>query len=444
MELNKIKYKRHIKPFDTSKKPIRSWKILSWVAMVVSKILTRGKIGKLEKINMEGLKPPYILLSNHQTFTDFEINAILTYPEKFHSIATFEGHYGFYGIRAYLMEKVGCIPKRKFTTDPHLVSSCNTVLNEYGDILSIYPEARYTDIGTTSPISDSYAQLIKKFNKPVVAVVHRGNYLRAPFWNWQRERKVKTYTTMKKILDPEDIERMSCEEIIAVVRRELWHDEHQWQKDNNIIIDEPWRAEGLHKALYQCPHCLAEHRMLSKGNKLWCVSCGKEWEMTELGELRATSGKTEFSHIPDWYNWEKENVRREVEEGRYYFEDDVDVYALPNVKKFIKLGKGKLTHSLENGITLEGHYNGEDYKIVRPSRGLYSIHTEYNYCFLKHDPCIQISIADNTFICNTHKKDVVTKVYFAVVAIHEKLMRERAENKQKKLDAEKQKDDKKE
>lgn len=429
MELNKVNLKKGVKPLDTSKKPIKSWKSFTWLAMVVSKVMMCGKIEKLEKINMEGLKPPYFLLSNHHTFKDFAVGAILTYPNKFHAIATFEGHYGFKGIRAWLMKRVGCIPKRKFTTDPHLVSACDTVLNEYGDIFTIYPEARYTEIGTTSPISDSYAQLIKKFNVPVVAVVHRGNYLREPFWDWQHPRKIKTQSTMKQILTAEDVQRMSCEEIIEVVRRELWHDEYAWQKENNIVIDEPWRAQGLNKVLYQCPHCLTEHKMESKGSKLWCEACGKEWEMSELGELSATNGETEFSHIPDWFNWEKENVKKEVERGEYYFEDDVEVYCLPNVKRFIKLGNARLVHSLENGMTLEGHYRGEDYKISRPSRGLYNLHIEYNYCFVKHEPCIQLSVADNTFICYTHKKDVVTKVYFAVIAIHEKLMRQRQENK---------------
>ena len=95
------------------------------------------------------------------------------------------------------------------------------------------------------------------------------------------------------------------------------------------------------------------------------------------------------------------------------------------------IGKAFLKHSLENGMTLDGYYNGQPYKISRPSRGLYNIHIEYNYCFKRRDPCIQISVADNTFVCYTSKKDVVTKVYFATLAIHEKLMRERMENKSK-------------
>ena len=32
-----------------------------------------GKKYKVEKINMEGLKPPYMMLSNHMYFIDFEL-----------------------------------------------------------------------------------------------------------------------------------------------------------------------------------------------------------------------------------------------------------------------------------------------------------------------------------------------------------------------------------
>ena len=59
--------------------------------------------------------------------------------------------------------------------------------------------------------------------------------------------------------------------------------------------------------------------MTSFGTTLRCESCGKEWEMTELSELRAKEGETEFSHIPDWYEWERKNVRAEVERGEYCF-----------------------------------------------------------------------------------------------------------------------------
>jgi hypothetical protein len=74
------------------------------------------------------------------------------------------------------------------------------------------------------------------------------------------------------------------------------YDEYKWQRDNNIHIDFPQRAEGLHRVLYQCPHCLTEHEMDSKDDELWCNHCNKHWKMDTLGELHAVEGPTEF-HI---------------------------------------------------------------------------------------------------------------------------------------------------
>lgn len=429
MELNKVNYKKGVKAFEP-KPPKNPSKFFSWLARLLSGFLTMGRLDKIEKVGMENVKGPYLLLSNHQTFTDFAINSIATYPDKFNAIATFEGHHGQpKPIRAWLMHQVGCMPKRKFTTDPNLINECKTVLDEYKNIMIIYPEARYTDIGTTSFITDEYGALIKKLGAPVVTMVHKGNYLRSPFWDWRRKRKIKTTSVMTYLLSREDVERMSPEEILEAVRKSLQHDEHAYQRDNKIKIAENYRAEGLNKALYQCPHCLTEFEMDSKGTKLWCNHCGKSWEMDEYGQLHATEGETEFAHIPDWYEWEKENVKKEVLDGTYSFEDDVDVYSLPHMKKFIYLGNAKFKHSRENGVTVEGHYNGEDYKIHRPSAGLYSIHTEYDYLYLRPAPCIYVSIANDSFVCYTKKKDVVTKVYFAVDAIHKEILRERAEKR---------------
>lgn len=433
MELNKVNYKKNVKPYEYHK-PYKAGKGWGGFAHLLFKLGWKKNIKKIEKIDMDGVRAPYVLISNHQTFTDFAVNTMAIYPDHFGAIATFEGHMGFpKSLRPWALKHAGCIPKRKFTTDAQLIDDCKTVLDEYKNVLILYPEARYTDIGTTSYIHESYGQLLKMLDHPVVAIVQKGSYLREPFWNWQKKRKVKTVATMKKILDVEDLRRMTPDEILEVVRRELNHDEYKYQKENNIIIKEKFRAEGLNKALYQCPNCLTEFEMESKGTKLWCNHCGKEWEMSELGELRATVGDTEFTHIPDWYNWEHENVRKEVAEGKYSFEDDVDIYTLPNMKGFIHIGKGKIRHSREEGVVVEGHYNGEDFKIVRPSAGLYSIHTEYNYPHIIKKPCIHVSTKDDTFICYTTKKDVVTKVYFAVDSINKQIMKERAEKRANRL-----------
>ena len=74
MEVN---YKNK-KSYNTAKYPIRQPRIITWLIWVLSKIVLIGQKYTIEKINTENLKPPYIVLSNHQYFVDFELAAIAT------------------------------------------------------------------------------------------------------------------------------------------------------------------------------------------------------------------------------------------------------------------------------------------------------------------------------------------------------------------------------
>ncbi|MEE0840554.1 MAG: hypothetical protein U0L72_08465, partial [Acutalibacteraceae bacterium] len=298
--MNKDVNYKNKKCYNTAKYPIRQPLIIVWLIWLLSQIMLIGKKYKIEKINMEGLKPPYMLLSNHMYFIDFELCAMGTFPHRVNNVVSIDGYYR----RPWLMELIGAICTRKFTMDLHLIKSIGRVLKR-GDILSMYPEARYSPCGTLSYIPESLGKLIKLNKVPVVAVVHHGNYLHSPFWNFRKKRKVPLYTTFTKILTPEDIKAMSVEEINEAVKKALWYDDYKYQKDNGILITEEFRAEGLHKILYQCPHCKAESKMDSKGTELFCTHCNKKWRLNEDGTLTALNGETEFSHIPDWFEWER-------------------------------------------------------------------------------------------------------------------------------------------
>ena len=253
------------KKYKTAKYPIRQPRYLTWLIQVLSKIMLIGKEHKVEKINIEGLKPPYLLLSNHMSFVDFEMVSLGTYPHRVNNVVNIDGFY----MRAWLLEWIGAICTRKFTTDLHLVKSIRKVL-ERGDVLCMYPEARYSPAGTTSYLPEALGMLVKKSKVPVVIALHHGNYLHSPFWNFRKKRKVPLYTTFTKLWDPEDLENMSVEEINAGLKEALTYDEYKYQKDNGILITEPYRAEGLNKILYQCPNCKTEHKMSSSGAEIFC------------------------------------------------------------------------------------------------------------------------------------------------------------------------------
>ena len=412
-----VNYKNK-KRYNTAKYPIRQPRFFTWLIWVLSKILLMGKDYKVEKINMEGLKPPYMVLSTHEYFIDFELAALATYPHRVNNVVNLDGYYR----RPWLMELIGAIGTRKFTMDLHLVKSIHKVLKR-GDVLCMYPEARYSPCGITSYIPDSVVMLVKRCRVPVVAIVHRGNHLHSPFWNFRKPRKVPLHTTATKILTPEKIDKMSVEQINALIRESLSYDDYAYQKERGFLITEPYRAEGIHKILYQCPHCLAESQMASKGAELFCRACGKRWTLMEDGSLKANEGQTEFERVPDWFLWEREQVEAQIERGEYSFTDEVDVYSQPRAWKFEHLGDGILTHDPERGFILEGHYRGQRYYINRRPLQTNSLHIEYDWCYIKPFDCIDVSTENDSFFCYPKTKtDVVTKLAFATEILYRKAL----------------------
>ncbi len=407
-----VNYKNK-KRYKTAKYPYHQGIFWTWLIWVLSKIALLGKKYKVETIGMEDLKPPYMLLSNHMHFIDFELAAMGTWPYPVSNVVSIDG----YVVKWFLLEWIGAIATRKFTTDLHLVKSIRHVLKR-GDILAMYPEARYTPCGTLAFLPDSLGKLIRMNKVPVVAVVHRGNHLYAPFWDFRHKRKVPMHTTMKLILTPEQIASMSVEEINATLRRELAYDEYRYQKENGIRITEPFRAEGLHKVLYQCPHCLAESKMDSKGSELFCTACGKRWTWRKDGYLEALEGETEFDHIPDWFAWERQQVKEQIERGEYSFTDEVEVFSLPRVWRYIPLGKATLKHTIENGFELEGMYRGQRYYIHRQTAQTNSLHVEYDFGPLDGKDYVDISNENDSFYCRPTKTNVITKLAFATEELY--------------------------
>jgi DNA-directed RNA polymerase subunit RPC12/RpoP len=277
-------------------------------------------------------------------------------------------------------------------------------------IVAIYPEARYSLIGTTAILPESLGKMVKLLKVPVVVLNMHGNYLTSPVWNLN-ERHCPFKADMTQIVAKREIEELRAEEINDRINKAFKYDEYTYQLENNIRITYKDRAKGLHQVLYLCPHCHAEHVMNSDGNEIWCENCGKKWVMSELGELKATEGVTEFPHIPDWYEYERQEVRKEIEAGTYHFEDQVRIESLPNAKSFIPVGEGKLTHDA-SGFRLESTDPSQPFTLIKEPLSLYSTHIEYNY--KNKGDCIDLSTLDDTYyIYPLNRKNVVTKLHFA-------------------------------
>ncbi len=384
-------------------------RLLIWILSLPALIQHRNR---LTKVGMEGIKPPYLLLCNHNSFMDFKVSSRAVFPNRANYVVAIDGFIK----REWLLRLVGCICKRKFTTDTVIVRHLHRVIGT-GDIAVIYPEARYSQCGTTAVLPESIGKLAKFLKVPVVTLICNGHHINSPVWNLSNRRVKGTTAEMTCIMTAEEIANTSQQEITEAIRKAFVYDDFKWQKDNNIRINYKQRAKGLHKVLYQCTECKTEYHMSSEGSTLRCKHCGKEWEMTELGELQAIDGKTKFSHIPDWYEWERQNVRKEILRGEYSFQCSALVRALPNAKKFIDIGYATLTHNY-SGFSLEGDYSGNPYNIKISVPTIYSCHIEYDYLG-KYGDCIDLNTTDNTlYIYPQNCEFSVTKIAIATEELH--------------------------
>ena len=136
--------------FDMSKPPVRT----KWYLRPLTYILSAPDVfkhrTKITKTRTEGLKPPYLMLCNHNSFLDFKVLTKAIFPSRANYVVAIDGFIG----REKLLRNVGCICKRKFTNDIVLVKQLKQVLKN-GDIAVVYPEARYSLCGTTAVLPES-------------------------------------------------------------------------------------------------------------------------------------------------------------------------------------------------------------------------------------------------------------------------------------------------
>ena len=364
------------------------WLMKTIAAGELKKVHFRCEESGMEKL---GKGEPCLFLMNHSSFIDLKIAATLLYPRQFHIICTADGLVG----KEWLMTQLGCIPTFKFISDTRLVKDMVYAVRSLKSSILMYPEASYSFDGTATPLPESIGKLLKLLNVPVVMIKTSGAFLRDPLYNSLQLRQVDVSASMTYLLSPEEIRKKSVDELNAVLKEQFTFDNFRWQQENQIRIDEPFRADGLHRVLYRCPCCETEGQTEGKGIRLSCKACGSSWILNEYGFLEREAGEAgsrmtppaerDFDHVPDWYAYERSCVRKEIENGTYRMELPVEIMAMVNTDAVYRVGEGILTHT-EAGFRLTGCKGKIDYR--QTPAASYSLYSDYYWYELGDMICV--------------------------------------------------------
>lgn len=393
-------------------KPMKQWCVLRWLVKWLSTVDLMRVRFKVNKIGMEqlGKEEPCLVLMNHSCFSDMEIAGKIFSDRPYAIVCTKDALIG----KSWLMRMLGCISTTKYITDMVLVQDMVHVVKKLNSSIIMYPEACYSFDGTGMILPDSLSKCVKLLKIPVIMIQTHGAFLRNPLYNELQLRKINVSADVKYILSPEDIKNMSTAEIKAVLEENFTFDSFRWQQENKIRIKEKFRADGLNRVLYKCPHCLTEGKMRGKGIHLTCEHCQAKYELTEYGFLKAVEGESRFTHIPDWYRWQRECVRQDIEKDKYRLDVPVDIYMMVNAECVYKVGDGNLVHTAD-GFQLKG-CDGQLQYAQKPDAA-YTINSDFYWYEIGDVICIG-DAAKQYYCIPKVAKDIVAKTKLAAEELY--------------------------
>ena len=237
---------------------------------------------------LKEVEAPYILLTNHESFADFNYISRLSHPKNPSYLVN--ELYCTRPILKHLAKGGGFISKRLFTPDMHSAMGILRMIRR-GYPVVIFPEGRLSPDGRSNPIVEG-ASFYRKLKVDLVLVRITGAYFSKPKW---RKRKYQSNINLKvvRIIRKNELASMTDSEVEKAIAETLYTDA------NRTLIDtypQPDKAVGLEGLLYRCADCGALYTTKGHGNTLVCSACGAHHTLNE--KYLFDNGKS----IADYYD----------------------------------------------------------------------------------------------------------------------------------------------
>jgi len=249
---------------------------------------------------------PFIVLSNHTT--DFDPLMVgLSFDRMLYYVAS--DHIFRWGLISSLIRFLASpIPRMKGKTE---VQTAKEVLKRIrrGQNVCIFAEGIRTFSGETQHIPESTGKLVKLSGAGLITYRIDGGYFTSPRWaktlrrGFMSGRMVREYT-------PQELEKLSTEEINMIIRKDLYVNAFEEQKKNPVYYKGKRLAEMLEVALYMCPRCGRMDTLKSRDDRFDCP-CGLKLRYTPYGELVPINGcENPFPTIVEWSRWQESEIKK--------------------------------------------------------------------------------------------------------------------------------------
>jgi len=299
-----------------------------WLMSAIGFILRwKYKYKIINKEALDGLEGSFLMIVNHHCWSDF--NAIFHLdPDRGYAFVMNQ-FYMRIPILGKLFKRAGYIPKKMFAMDLPCAKKIFSA-HKAGYPVCIFPEARLSTDGGPAYIPAADGALAKYFRSPLVLVQIRNAYFAKPKWR-KKTFRTKVEVEVMRVVSPEELKEMTLEEVNKVIAENIQFNEFQ---NESLVYKQKNKAKGLESALYMCPHCGALYSNVTKGNKMTCSNCGKEYEIKENYHFT----DPDIKNLSEYYSEIKRIEREHLDEINMDIEVDVKIFT--DNKRKIRKDKG--------------------------------------------------------------------------------------------------------
>lgn len=290
---------------------------------------------KIYNDEIKDIKPPYLVIGNHVGAWDpFLMSMGIKEPVYF---VISDSLFRLFWMRQ-VFKLVGGISKTKQLADSSTIRAILSIKKANG-VIGLYPEgARNWDLKNI-PVIYATAKLVKNLKIPVVNTLMEGAGLTRP--RWGRSSRTGIINLKYSILmTPEEIDKMSVDEIHNKIVDGIHFNEYDWQEKNMVRFKGNNRAEFLDLFLVVCPRCKSLCSMRSEKNTFKCTNCGYAVEYDEYGYF-TTDQEPFFSNPQTWGEWQ-DSYLYELFSQEEYVSGQKPLFSDTETKLFTGRRRGRL------------------------------------------------------------------------------------------------------
>lgn len=314
-------------------------------------------------------KGPAFLIWNHQSRRDHTFLATAAWPRRINIVCEYNEF--FRSHLHWVLRKNQILPKKVYcNNDIPGIRAMRDVIQK-GGIVALSPEGCSSVFGDNQPIVPGTGRFLQAFRIPVYIAYLRGSYLTNTKHD-EGDRIGKCFITTKLLFTPEQLQKMSPQEIDDKINLEFHHDDYKWNKEHHIKYKalDGEIAKGFSDILYRCPKCGAEFQMVSKKNYIKCTACNNGANIDDEYNFHKFDGTCRIPDTPsDWVHEERQVIIDEIrKDPNYSYSVNVKLGYLPKDhyvkdKKVSELcGEGTFTVD-HKGVHYDGTKLGQPWKV---------------------------------------------------------------------------------